>query len=128
MRAVWLVVTSLVIFTLVAFLGFRYAAGPVRTKDADVGPVVNDPVTQRIVLPHDEPELPPGPGRTDFITHCEICHSPRYVMMQPLFPRKIWKSEVHKMVTAYKAPLEPADEAGIVNYLVSIHGEEDANK
>ena len=124
MRAFWLVAASAVSFTGIAILGFHYAPGAVRTDNATAEPMIADPVSQKIVLPHDEPELPPGPGRTEFVTHCEVCHSPRYVMMQPMFPEKIWKSEVHKMVAEFKAPIEPVDEATIVNYLVSIHGVE----
>jgi mono/diheme cytochrome c family protein len=83
---------------------------------------------QRIVLAHDEPLLPPGPGRTEFATNCIICHSPRYVSMQPLFPRKVWKAEVQKMVDAYKAPISEQDQAQIVNYLVAAFGVEGERK
>jgi mono/diheme cytochrome c family protein len=72
------------------------------------------------------PDFPPGPGREQFVTQCVVCHSPRYVLNQPVFPRKTWSAEVQKMVKAYGALITPAEEAEIVNYLVSCHGKEDA--
>ncbi|GAC1435922.1 MAG: hypothetical protein NVS1B11_24610 [Terriglobales bacterium] len=78
-----------------------------------------------ITLDQHAPELPPVPGREEFVSHCIICHSPRYVMNQPRFPRKVWASEVHKMVTAYGAPIAPDNEKPITDYLVNWHGIED---
>src|SRR6267378_2120538 len=43
-----------------------------------------------IALPHDEPLLPPGPGREEFVTACVVCHSPRYITLQPRFTRSAW--------------------------------------
>lgn len=79
-----------------------------------------------IELEYHMPDMPPGPGHEQFVTQCVVCHSPRYVLNQPVFPRKTWKTEVHKMVAAYGAPITPPEEAQIVNYLVSWHGKEDA--
>lgn len=79
-----------------------------------------------IKLEYHMPDMPPGPGHEQFATQCVICHSPRYVLNQPIFPRKTWTTEVHKMVKAYGAPIDPNDEKQIVNYLVSWHGKEDA--
>lgn len=75
-----------------------------------------------IVLPHEEPELPPGPGREAVLTACVICHSPRYITMQPAFSRDVWKEEVNKMIKTFGAPVKPDEAESIVNYLVSIRG------
>lgn len=83
-----------------------------------------EPVKQ-IELEYHEPDLPPGPGHDVFAAQCVICHSPRYVVNQPLFPRKVWTAEVQKMVKAYGAPITSDEEKAIVNYLVSWHGRED---
>jgi len=83
------------------------------------------PVKQ-IALEYHQPDLPPGPGREQFATQCVICHSPRYVLNQPIFPRKTWKAEVDKMIKAYGAPITPDQETSIVNYLVIWHGKEAA--
>ena len=128
MRITWLVSISFAVFTLVAFLGFRFAPAPIGTMSTSLQPRADGAEFQRIVLPHDEPELPPGPGRTEFATNCIICHSARYVSMQPLFPRKVWKAEVQKMVDAFKAPISEHDQAQVVNYVVAVFGVEDESK
>jgi mono/diheme cytochrome c family protein len=79
-----------------------------------------------IELEYDMPDMPPGPGHEQFVTQCVVCHSPRYVLNQPLWPRKTWTAEVHKMAKAYGAPITPDEERDVVNYLVSWHGKEDA--
>lgn len=79
-----------------------------------------------IQLEYHMPDMPPGPGHDEFATQCVICHSPRYVLNQPVFPRKTWTVEVHKMVKAYGAPITPDGEKQIVDYLVNWHGKEDA--
>src|SRR6266478_5779550 len=56
-----------------------------------------DSPVHTIVMPHDEPVFPPGPGRDDFVTACVVCHSPRYITMQPRFSRTSWQGEVNKM-------------------------------
>jgi mono/diheme cytochrome c family protein len=79
-----------------------------------------------IELEYHQPDLPPGPGHELFATQCVICHSPRYVLNQPIFPRKTWATEGHKMAKAYGAPITPDQEPLLVDYLVSWHGKEDA--
>ena len=128
MRIIWLVSISFAVFTLVAYLGFHFAPAPVGTMSNSLEPRADGAEYQRIVLPHDEPELPSGPGRTEFVTNCIICHSPRYVSMQPPFPRKVWKAEVQKMVDAFKAPINEQDQAQIVNYVVAVFGVENERK
>src|SRR5271157_3641161 len=75
-----------------------------------------------ISLPQYSPDLPPGPGRDAFRNNCLICHSARYVTMQPHFSKQVWTNEVQKMITAYGAPIAPKDKDAIVDYLVSIRG------
>jgi mono/diheme cytochrome c family protein len=75
-----------------------------------------------IVMPHDEPILPPGPGRDVFVTACVVCHSPRYITMQPPFSRTAWKGEVNKMKDVYGAHVSDEQVLAITDYLVSING------
>ena len=75
-----------------------------------------------IVMPHDEPTFPDGPGRRQFLTSCVVCHSPRYIAMQPPFTQTVWATEVHKMATAYGAHVTPEEEAAIVTYIMTIRG------
>jgi mono/diheme cytochrome c family protein len=75
-----------------------------------------------IVLPHDEPVFPPGTGRDEFVTACVVCHSPRYITMQPRFSRTTWLSEVEKMKNVYGAHISDNQVLKIADYLVSING------
>jgi mono/diheme cytochrome c family protein len=82
---------------------------------------IDNPV-HRVVLPHDEPVFPPGPGHDEFVTACVVCHSPRYITMQPRFPRATWLSEVKKMKDTYGAHISDEQVLKITDYLVSING------
>lgn len=75
-----------------------------------------------IELPSMATELPPGPGRDTVAVSCVLCHSPRYITTQPPFKRAVWVAEVDKMRKAYGAPVEEAQVAEIVDYLVAIRG------
>jgi mono/diheme cytochrome c family protein len=103
----------------------RRAALPTSAPVIPVSRLTEAKPVKEIDLEYHSPDLPPGPGQDIFATQCVICHSARYVLNQPTFPRKIWTAEVHKMVKGYGAPIDPAQEKVIVNYLVSWHGKED---
>ena len=77
-----------------------------------------------IVLPKYPPEIQPGPNVEIYSKDCLLCHTARYVSMQPRFPKSVWQSEVKKMVDAYGAPIPDADQALIVEYLVAVKGVE----
>ncbi len=81
-----------------------------------------------IVMPHDEPMFPPGPGREEFVTACVVCHSPRYITMQPRFSRTTWLSEVKKMKDVYGAHISEDQVQKITEYLVSINGQLDTGQ
>jgi mono/diheme cytochrome c family protein len=96
----------------------RVDAAPIRS------PQPQNPV-HAIALPHDEPLLPPGPGREEFVAACVVCHSPRYITMQPRFTRSAWLGEVSKMKDVYGAHISDQQVPQIVDYLVSINGTPD---
>src|ERR1700750_2600610 len=73
---------------------------------------------QRITLPKIPAEVLPGPNLQVYEKDCLLCHSARYVSMQPLFSKTVWQSEVKKMIDAYGATISDADQAMIVEYLV----------
>jgi mono/diheme cytochrome c family protein len=81
-----------------------------------------------IVMPHYEPVFPPGPGRKEFVTACVVCHSPRYITMQPRFSRSTWLSEVKKMKDVYGAHISDEQVQKITAYLVSINGKPDTGE
>jgi hypothetical protein len=104
----------------------RRAALPPQAPVIPISRLTEVKPVKEIELDYHAPDLPPGPGQDEFATQCVICHSPRYVINQPSFPRKTWAAEVHKMVKCYGAPIDPQQEKVIVDYLVSWHGKEDA--
>ena len=59
-----------------------------------------------------------GDGADAINNNCLACHSADHVLNQPLLSKETWEEIVHKMVTAYKAPISPDDEKQIVEYLV----------
>jgi hypothetical protein len=88
-------------------------------------PKPDNPV-HTIVLPHDEPIFPPGPGRDEFVSACVICHSPQYITMQPRFSKATWLGEVKKMKDVYGAHISDDQVSKIAEYLFFINGEADA--
>jgi mono/diheme cytochrome c family protein len=65
----------------------------------------------------------PGGAIADAINqNCLACHSTDMVLNQPAFPKATWEAEVHKMINTYKAPVDSADIAPIVDYLVKTKG------
>ena len=78
-----------------------------------------------IANPSQPPEMAEGPGRDAFMANCLNCHSARYVTMQPRFSRAVWKAEVAKMVSAYKAPIAAEQQNQIVDYLAAAYGTPD---
>jgi mono/diheme cytochrome c family protein len=81
-----------------------------------------DSPVHTIVMPHDEPVFPPGPGLDQFVTACVVCHSPRYITMQPRFSQVTWLSEVKKMKDVYGAHISDEQALKITDYLFSING------
>jgi hypothetical protein len=72
-------------------------------------------------LPNETAVLKPGAG-ADTAAVCGACHSVDYITTQPSKKGKaFWDAEVQKMVKVYKAPIEPADAAAIVDYLAATY-------
>lgn len=91
-------------------------SAPSKTGGAAKNPV------HEITLPQYPPESPPGPNLEAFQKHCLLCHSARYVTMQPRFSRTVWEKEVKKMVDVYGAPITAAEQQQVVEYLVAVRG------
>lgn len=75
-----------------------------------------------ISLPNYTPDMPQGPNLSLFNNQCTVCHSARYVLMQPDFSRKLWTAEVNKMSKAFGCPVKQSDVEPLVDYLMSIRG------
>jgi cytochrome c5 len=63
----------------------------------------------------------PGDAKAGAINNnCLACHSAGMVLTQPTLSRAEWQSEVEKMRSTYKAPVEESDVPAIVDYLVAL--------
>jgi hypothetical protein len=63
------------------------------------------------------PELAAGNGKDDVENNCQLCHSPRYITMQPPMPAQAWAAEVDKMRKTFGAPIPDDAAQRIVQYL-----------
>ena len=67
--------------------------------------------------------LKAGAGRDVVEGYCAACHSLDYPRTNAAFlDRQGWETEVNKMITAYGAPIGPADAKIIVDYLAANYG------
>ena len=70
-------------------------------------------------------QLKPGDGLDVVQENCGACHSLDYIPMNsPFLDQKGWTGEVTKMVKAYGAPIEAADQQKIITYLAAHYGKE----
>ena len=68
-------------------------------------------------LPNGDRMFPAGPGSDAINNNCLACHSAGMVLNQPVLSKVAWAAEVNKMITIYKAPVDPGDVNAIVDYL-----------
>lgn len=121
----WPAVLIIFVLFLVGWIFFMApAAQPTSNAAPAPKPAAQQTTPQVISDPGQAPALADAAGQDAFTGNCLNCHSARYVLMQPRFPRKVWKAEVTKMVDAYKANIAPAQQEEIVNYLTAAYGVE----
>jgi cytochrome c5 len=111
--------------TIALSVGLQLAA--LAQQSAKAAPDNAKNTKQEITLPEMTTKLPDGPHRDVVENRCELCHTARYITMQPRFSQAVWEKEVKKMVNAYKAPISDAEQAQIVEYLVAIKGAPEKN-
>ena len=63
------------------------------------------------------PELAAGEGKQETEAYCVMCHSIRYISMQPPLPAATWEAEVNKMNKTFGANIPEAVSQKIVRYL-----------
>jgi len=104
----------------------RADSAPATTRpasDAKIQPAKVVDGVHTIILPAiASPDFPDGPNKDLYVGNCIVCHSLRYVTMQPPFSRKTWTAEVEKMKKVYGATIDDAKMPQIVDYLMSIRG------
>ena len=74
----------------------------------------------KVDLPESDRMFPDGQGSDAINNNCLACHSAGMVLTQPALSRAEWQSEVEKMRSTYKAPVEEVDVPAIVDYLVAL--------
>ena len=79
--------------------------------------LTDDSVYEVSAYPQYTPELAEGDGRAETASFCSLCHSTRYITMQPPLPAATWEAEVTKMRKTFGAPIPDASAALIVKYL-----------
>jgi cytochrome c553 len=80
------------------------------------------PKSVKVEFPSDDKQFPGGAEADAINNNCLACHSADMVLNQPPLPKATWEAEVHKMISAYKAPVDDADVAQIVAYLAKTKG------
>lgn len=68
-------------------------------------------------FPSVAPKLTEGEGRAETESFCAMCHSARYITMQPPLPAATWEAEVNKMIKTFGAPIPEASAKKIISYL-----------
>lgn len=68
-------------------------------------------------FPSVAPKLAEGEGRAEAESFCAMCHSTRYITMQPPLPAATWEAEVNKMIKTFGAPIPEATAKKITSYL-----------
>jgi len=96
---------------------FLASCEPEKVKTKITEPVVNLPEALAYPL-----EMDMSKNATEFIANCQTCHTPRYIEMQPDFPRKTWTKIVDKMIHSYGAQIDSVTAVKIVDYLVWVQG------
>jgi len=100
-----------------------YSQQPSTTAAKPAAKAGSSPV-HNITLPQYPPEVAQGPNVEVYSRNCLLCHTARYVSMQPHFPRSVWQSEVKKMIDAYGAVISDGDQTLIIEYLLAVKGVE----
>jgi len=126
-KQIMLLVGFVLVGALVLWLG-RDDSKVTNASDSGKPTTLPQSEIHQIALPHDDPEFPAAPGRQIFLSRCTVCHTLRYVTMQPDFPKKVWAKEVAKMINTYGAHISGEEARQITDYLAAVKGSEGASK
>ena len=95
-----------------------YASAPLgQLQQPAPAALTDDSVYQVSAYPQYSPQLAEAEGRAETASFCSLCHSTRYITMQPPLPAATWEAEVTKMRKTFGAPIPDASAALIVKYL-----------
>ncbi|MBU6499616.1 MAG: hypothetical protein KGJ41_06790 [Rhodospirillales bacterium] len=74
----------------------------------------------KVALPEGNLTFPGGKAADAINANCVTCHSAGMVLTQPNMPKAAWDMEVHKMINAFRAPIDPAAVQPIIDYLAGL--------
>jgi hypothetical protein len=97
--------------------GYYTPAGPETIHQTLPGAVSTDSNYDAGQYPIYYPELAPGDGKNDVENNCELCHSPRYITMQPPLSAQAWSDEVNKMRKTFGESIPDDTAQRIIQYL-----------
>ena len=97
--------------------GIYTQTGPETIHQTLAAPASTDATYDAGEYPIYYPELAAGDGKEDVENNCELCHSPRYITMQPVMPAQAWADEVNKMRKTYGASISDDTAQKIIEYL-----------
>src|ERR1700739_1373942 len=119
--AIFLVISTLAVTAAVVGRDLKRGSSAPATlgslRQTAPGALSPDSVYQVSAYPVPELDLAAGDGRQYVQIHCNTCHSPRYITMQPPLPAADWESEVNKMIKTYGANIPEAAVRKISEYL-----------
>jgi hypothetical protein len=97
--------------------GYYTPAGPETIHRTIPGAISTDATYDAGEYPIYYPELAPGDGKDEVENNCELCHSPRYITMQPAMSAEAWSAEVTKMRKTFGASIPDDTAQKIIQYL-----------
>jgi hypothetical protein len=97
--------------------GYYTPAGPETIRQSLPNVASTDATYDAGQYPIYYPELAAGEGKDDVENNCDLCHSPRYITMQPPLSAQAWSDEVNKMRRTYGASIPDDTAQKIIEYL-----------
>jgi hypothetical protein len=95
-----------------------YQAPKLGKLEQTARPELSTDTTYRVAAyPLYPPELAAGEGKQETEAYCVMCHSTRYISMQPPLPAATWEAEVNKMNKTFGANIPETVSQKIVRYL-----------
>ncbi len=79
-------------------------------------------VDEKVEVPYIDFPIKMGKGFNTVQSTCLMCHSFGYILNQGPQARQHWKEVIHKMRTAFKAPINDKDAKIIEDYLTEYYG------
>ncbi|MBX9797346.1 cytochrome C nitrite reductase [Sphingomonas sp.] len=83
--------------------------------------------SKAIDYPQDRVTLPESPANDLITQNCTGCHSVEFLTAQPPLDAKKWAGVLAKMRKVYHAPIDPADDARLVEALGTLPGQAPAH-